>query len=85
MAQVTLADKDAAQLAAAQARLTPLLANPARLSTAVVDLADQQAAASLMAQHDAVVAALPSAIIPHGVRAAMAAHPVDRPELAGGC
>ncbi|HQY90060.1 saccharopine dehydrogenase C-terminal domain-containing protein [Caldilinea sp.] len=73
VAQVTLADKDAAQLAAAQARLTPLLANPARLSTAVVDLADQQAAASLMAQHDAVVAALPSAIIPHGVRAAMAA------------
>ena len=39
VAQVTLADKDAAQLEAARARLTPLLATPSRLETAVVDLA----------------------------------------------
>lgn len=73
VAQVTLADKDAAQLAAAAARLKPLLANPARLETTVIDLADQQAAAALIARHDAVVAALPSAVIPLGVRAAAAA------------
>jgi len=73
VAQVTLADKDADQLAAAAARLKPLLANPARLETTVIDLADQQAAAALIARHDAVVAALPSAVIPLGVRAAAAA------------
>lgn len=73
VAQVTLADKDAAQLAAAAAKLKPLLANPARLETAVIDLADQQATAALIARHDAVVAALPSAVIPQGVRAAVAA------------
>lgn len=73
VAQVTLADKDPAQLAAAHAKLAPLLANPARLETAQIDLADQQATASLIARHDAVVAALPSAVIPLGVRAAVAA------------
>ena len=73
VAQVTLADKDAGQLAAAQAKLAPRLANPARLATAVIDLADQQTAAALIARHDAVVAALPSVVIPLGVRAAVAA------------
>lgn len=73
VAQVTLADKDAGQLAAAAARLRPLLVNPARLETTVIDLADQQATAALIARHDAVVAALPSAVIPLGVRATVAA------------
>ncbi len=73
VAQVTLADKDATQLEAAQAKLKPLLTNPARLETAIIDLADQHAAASLIARHDAVVAALPSAAIGLGVRAAIAA------------
>lgn len=73
VAQVTLADKDAAQLEAARAKLTPLLSNPLRLETVIVDLADQHAAASLIARHDAVVAALPSSVIALGVRAAIAA------------
>jgi lysine 6-dehydrogenase len=73
VAQVTLADKDAGQLAAASAKLKPLLANPARLETAVIDLANPQETAALIARHDAVVAALPSAVIPLGVRAAVAA------------
>lgn len=73
VAQVTLADKDPAQLELARTRLTPLLSNPSRLETAVVDLADQHATASLIARHDAVVAALPSAVIGLGVRAAIAA------------
>jgi len=71
--QVTLADKDATQLEAARARLLPLIPNATRLETAVIDLADQQAAAGLIARHDAVVAALPSAVIGLGVRAAIAA------------
>src|SRR5512147_2430605 len=73
VAQVTLADKDPAQLEAARARLLPLLPNPARLETAMIDLADQHAAAALITRHDAVVAALPSAVIPFGVRATVAA------------
>ena len=73
VAQVTLADKDAAQLEVAKAKLTPLLSNPARLETRLLDLADQQATAKLIAEHDAVVAALPSAVIPLGVRAAISA------------
>ncbi len=71
--QVTLADKDDAQLAAAAARLAPLVANGARLQTAHIDLADETATANLIARHDAVVAALPSAVLPLGIRAAIAA------------
>ena len=71
--QVTLADKDDAQLAAAAARLAPLVANGARLQTAHIDLADEAATANLIARHDAVVAALPSAVLPLGIRAAIAA------------
>lgn len=71
--QVTLADKDDAQLAAAAAKLAPLVANEARLQTAHVDLADETATANLIARHDAVVAALPSAVLPMGIRAAIAA------------
>ena len=71
--QVTLADKDPAQLDAARAKLTPLLLNPAQLETVVIDLADLHAAANLIARHDAVVAALPSAAISPGVRAAVVA------------
>ncbi len=71
--QVTLADKDTAQLEAARARLARMLANGARLQTAQIDLADEAATANLIARHDAVVAALPSAVLPLGIRAAIAA------------
>lgn len=69
---VTLADMDSAQLAAAKAKLSALPGG-ARLRTATLDLADQPAATALMAEHDAVVAALPSFVVPLGVRAAVAA------------
>ena len=71
--QVTLADKDPAQLESARARLAPRVANGARLQTAQIDLADEAATANLIARHDAVVAALPSAVLPLGIRAAIAA------------
>ena len=71
--QVTLADKDTAQLEVARARLARMLANGARLQTAQIDLADEAATANLIARHDAVVAALPSAVLPLGIRAAIAA------------
>src|SRR5690606_35823916 len=48
-------------------------ANGARLQTAQIDLADEAATANLIARHDAVVAALPSAVLPLGIRAAIAA------------
>lgn len=56
----------------AQARLNHLHPSD-KLHTAVLDLADHEAAVALIAAHDAVVAALPSAVIPLGVRAAAAA------------
>ena len=71
--QVTLADKDTAQLEVARARLARMLANGARLQTAQIDLADEAATANLITRHDAVVAALPSAVLPLGIRAAIAA------------
>lgn len=73
VAQVTIADKDVTQLEAARTKLTSLIPNSTRLETTVIDLADQHAAANLIAQHDAVVAALPSAVIGLGMRAAIAA------------
>ncbi len=70
--RVTLADANARALAAAQARLNRLCPGD-KLHTAVLDLADQEAATALIAAHDVVVAALPSLIIPLGIRAAAAA------------
>ena len=69
---VTLADANGRALEEAHARLGRLC--PGRkLQTAVLDLADQQAATVLIAAHDVVVAALPSLVIPLGIRAAAAA------------
>ena len=70
--RVTLADANARALAEAQARLNRLYPSD-KLHTAVLDLADHAAAVALIAAHDVVVAALPSLVIPLGVRAAAAA------------
>lgn len=70
--KVTLADMDRRQLDAAQARLANLPGGD-KVRTAVLNLADHAAARDLMAAHDAVVAALPSAVIPLGIRAAVEA------------
>ena len=69
---VTLADRDAAQLDLARARLD---GKPGmdKLTTTQLDLADLDAATALMAQHDVIVAALPNVAIPAGIRAAAAA------------
>ena len=69
---VTLADRDAAQLDLARARLD---GKPGmdKLTTTQLDLADFDAATALMAQHDVIVAALPNVAIPAGIRAAAAA------------
>jgi lysine 6-dehydrogenase len=69
---VTLADMDPNQLAAAQARLAPLPGGD-KVHAVALDLADQAMAEKLMAGHDAVVAALPSTVIPLGITAAAAA------------
>lgn len=68
--RVTLCDRDADQLEIGLARLAH---NPNRhkLATAADDLADRSAMVELMAEHDAVVAALPSAAIPLGLTAAL--------------
>jgi lysine 6-dehydrogenase len=69
---VTLADANGRALEEAHARLGRLCPG-SKLQTAVLDLADQQAATALIAAHDVVVAALPSLVIPLGIRAAAAA------------
>lgn len=71
-AQVCLADISRAQLALAQAKLAGK-PGAEKLTTAVLDLADQSAASRLIAGYDAVVAALPKQAIPLGIRAAAAA------------
>lgn len=70
--QVTLADMSQAQLETARIRLANKSATE-KLVTAQLDLNEQNIAAHLMAQHDVIVAALPSTIIATGLRAAMAA------------
>lgn len=69
--QVTLCDRDPGQLDAAMARLAPLPGSD-KLRRLELDLADRAAVAH-MAQHDAILGALPSAALPAGLRAAMAA------------
>jgi saccharopine dehydrogenase-like NADP-dependent oxidoreductase len=71
-AQVCLADISQAQLALAQAKLAGK-PGAEKLTTAILDLADQPAASRLIAGYDAVVAALPKQAIPLGIRAAVAA------------
>ena len=70
--RVTLADANGRALEEAHARLNHLHPSD-KLHTAVLDLADHDAAVALIAADDAVVAALPSAVIPLGLRAAAAA------------
>ncbi|CAN5380322.1 saccharopine dehydrogenase family protein [soil metagenome] len=70
--QVTMADMSAAQLDVARTKL----ANKSgfeKLITTQLDLSDMAAASQLMAQHDAIVAALPSTVIATGLRAALVA------------
>jgi lysine 6-dehydrogenase len=69
---VTLADRSPEQLALAEARLAAL-PGACKLSLQQVDLNDPLAGAALMARHDVVLAALPSEIIPLGMRTAIAA------------
>ncbi len=74
--QVCLCDMSEAQLAQAWAKLA---AKPGadKLTTQVLDLRDQAAAARLMAGFDVVVAALPKGAIPLGIHAALdAARPL---------
>jgi hypothetical protein len=83
--QVTLADKDADQLAAAAARLKPLIVNPARLQTTVIDLTDQQARGR--AYRPARCSGGRAAQRRHSAgraRRGGGAHAMDRLELAGG-
>jgi lysine 6-dehydrogenase len=72
VSQVTLCDASPPQLAAARARLEAM-AGSEKLAEVVLDLSDQDAAAGLLAGFDAVLAALPKAAIPLGIRAAAAA------------
>jgi lysine 6-dehydrogenase len=72
VSQVTLCDMSQRQLDAARAKLRRLDGHE-KLATTRLDLSDGAAASRLMASFDAIVAALPHAIIPLGIRAAVAA------------
>jgi lysine 6-dehydrogenase len=78
VSQVTPCDMNQGQLDAAQAKLASLEGGE-KMTTVALDLSDQAAASKLMADFDAIVAALPREAIPLGMRAAMAAktHLVD--------
>jgi saccharopine dehydrogenase-like NADP-dependent oxidoreductase len=69
---VTLCDASPPQLESAQAKLGELK-GAHKLTTVALDLSDQPAAARLMLDFDAIVAALPKSVIPLGIRAAAAA------------
>jgi lysine 6-dehydrogenase len=70
--RVVLCDRDPRQLAAARAKLAAL-GHAGKLHTTQLDLSAQDAAVALMRESDAIVAALPPAVVPLGVRAAMEA------------
>ncbi len=72
VSRVTLCDRDQVQLDTAQAKLGSM-AGGEKLTTVQLDLSDQSATMGLMADYDAVVAALPRPAIPLGIRAAVAA------------
>jgi len=72
VSRVTICDLDQRQLDAAQARLQSL-DGVDKLTTVALDLNDEQAAANLMADFEAVVGALPWAAVRPGIRAAVAA------------
>jgi lysine 6-dehydrogenase len=69
VSQVALCDRDQQQLDAAQASLASLPGDE-KLTTIFLDLRDQGATSHLMADFDAIVAALPKQAIPLGIRAA---------------
>jgi len=72
VSQVTLCDLSQGQLDAAQAKLRSM-AGGDKLTTVALDLSDQAATTRLMADFEAVVAALPREAIAFGLRAAAAA------------
>ena len=72
VSQVTLCDMSRQQLDAAQAKLENMEGGE-KLSAVMLDLNDQAAASKLMADHDAILAALPKAAIFLGIRAALTA------------
>ena len=72
VSQVTMCDMSQQQLDAARAKLRRLDGHE-KLTTMRLDLSDGAAASRLMADFDAIVAALPHATIPLGIRAAVAA------------
>ncbi|HSJ52918.1 MAG TPA: saccharopine dehydrogenase C-terminal domain-containing protein [Anaerolineae bacterium] len=69
---VTLADLSQAQLDAACQKLLPLQGGE-KLAVVPLDLGDAATATRVIADHDAVLAALPKGAIPLGIRAAAAA------------
>jgi lysine 6-dehydrogenase len=71
VSQVTLCDMNQKQLDTAQAKLARLPGGE-KLVTARLDLRETDAASRLMANFDAIVAALPKQAIPLGIRAATA-------------
>jgi lysine 6-dehydrogenase len=72
VSQVTICDASGDQLQAARSRLENM-PGADKLSTVQLDLSDQAAAARLGADFDVILAALPHAAIPLGIRAAVAA------------
>jgi lysine 6-dehydrogenase len=72
VSRVALCDRDQVQLDTAQAKLGSMTGGT-KLTTVQLDLSDQSATKRLMADYDAVVAALPRPAIPLGIRAAVAA------------
>ena len=72
VSQVTLCDMNQQQLDAAQAKLESIEGGE-KLSAVVLDLNDQEASSKLMADFDAIVAALPKVAISLGIRAALTA------------
>ena len=71
VSKVTLCDMDQKQLDTAQAKLARLPGGE-KLTTARLDLRDLDTASRLMANFDAIIAALPKQAIPLGIRAAAA-------------
>lgn len=73
VSRVTMADMSGEQLEAAHAQLAHKTGR-SKLTLLLLDLNDWRATVDLMANHDVIIAALPSAIIATGLRAAFSAH-----------
>jgi lysine 6-dehydrogenase len=72
VSRVTLCDVNQQQLDVAQAKLKGMQGGE-KLDTVVLDVRDEHATAKLMADYDVVLGALPLALIPAEIRAAVAA------------